>query len=344
MLNGIEQNNFGLLDEPKSRWSRFGASFGVQAVLLLFVLVASVLQSSVQLTSKDLNFISLTAPNLAKPAEPEPEPIRKATLHKPAVAVEQPRLIAPAVARIPKRMPEMAAAPKVAAPIPEFAPVHDAPLPKAPRVILTNVFGSSATPTLPANTPGSRVQTGGFGDPNGLKPDPNARGGKLVAASTGSFDMPTGGGQGNGTGGTKGARGVVASAGFGNGVAIQGNTTPRAQIQQAGFGDARQATAEAAKPKLVTTASEVTPVNILSKPRPQYTEEARRHKIEGEVLLQVVFTAEGRVEVKGVVKGLGHGLDEAAARAAQQIRYTPAKRNGQAVDSEARLHIVFQLT
>lgn len=344
MLNGIEQNNFGLLDEPKSRWSRFSASFGVQAVLLLFVLVASVLQPAVQLTSKDLNFISLTAPNLAKPVEPEPEPIRKAKLHKPAVPVDQPKLFAPVVARIPKRMPELAAAPKVAAPIPEFAPVHDVPVPKAPRVILTNVFGSSATPTLPANTPASKVQTGGFGDPNGLKPDPNAHGGKLVMASTGSFDLPTGPGQGNGTGGTKGARGVVASAGFGNGVAIQGNTTPRAQIQQAGFGDARQATTEPAKPKLVTTASEVTPVNILSKPRPQYTEEARRQKIEGEVLLQVVFTAEGRVEVKGVVKGLGHGLDEAAVRAAQQIRYTPAKRGGQAVDSEARLHIVFQLT
>jgi TonB family protein len=344
MLNGIEQNNFGLLDEPKSRWTKFGASFGVQGILLLFVLVASVVSAPVQLSRKDFSFITLTAPNVVKPVEPEPERREVAKIRKPVPAVVEPKLIAPVVARIPKRTPDVVSAPKVSAPIPEFAAVRDVPVPKAPRVVVTNTFGSSATPTLPASTPAAKVQTGGFGDPNGLKPDPSARAGKLVGAAMGSFDLPTGPGQGNGTGGAKGARGVVASAGFGNGVAIQGNTVPRAQIKQAGFGDARQAAPEEPKPRLVQTAAETTPVSILSKPKPQYTDEARRQKVEGEVLLQVVFGANGRLEVKSILKGLGHGLDEAAVRAAQQIRYTPAKRDGQAVDSEARLHIVFQLT
>jgi len=44
-----------------------------------------------------------------------------------------------------------------------------------------------------------------------------------------------------------------------------------------------------------------------------------------------------------VVKGLGHGLDEAAVRAAQQIRFKPASRGGNAVDFPATVHIVFQL-
>jgi TonB family protein len=193
-------------------------------------------------------------------------------------------------------------------------------------------------------TPVLKVQTGGFGDPTGLKPDPNARAGKLVAAATGSFDLPIAPGQGNGTGGAKGARGVVASAGFGNGVAIQGNTVPRGEIQQAGFGNTLQNAQEPNKPRAVVAALQTTPVSILSKPKPQYTDEARRRKIEGEVLLQVLFAANGQLQVKSILKGLGHGLDEAAVRAAQQIRYTPAKRDGQAVDSEARLHIVFQLT
>lgn len=66
-------------------------------------------------------------------------------------------------------------------------------------------------------------------------------------------------------------------------------------------------------------------------------------KLEGEVLLEVVFSASGHIEVKRVVRGLGHGLDEAAIRAAEQIKFKPATRGGAPVDSTATLHIVFQL-
>ena len=85
------------------------------------------------------------------------------------------------------------------------------------------------------------------------------------------------------------------------------------------------------------------PLVILDKPRPVYTEEARRLAIEGEVLIEVVFSASGQVQVVRVVKGLGHGLDEAAMSAAQQIRFEPALQNGQRVDVPATVHIVFQL-
>jgi TonB family protein len=88
---------------------------------------------------------------------------------------------------------------------------------------------------------------------------------------------------------------------------------------------------------------EMTSVEILHKPSPEYTEEARRLRVEGEVLLEVVFTAGGQLEVVRVVRGLGHGLDEAAVRAAQSVRYKPAMREGRPVDFKARLHIVFQL-
>jgi len=66
-------------------------------------------------------------------------------------------------------------------------------------------------------------------------------------------------------------------------------------------------------------------------------------RIEGEVLLEVVFEASGKLHVNRVVRGLGHGLDDAAIRAAEQIRFKPALRNGQPADSNAVLHIVFQL-
>ena len=85
------------------------------------------------------------------------------------------------------------------------------------------------------------------------------------------------------------------------------------------------------------------PVEVLSKPNPVYTEEARNLKLEGEVLLEMSFSASGTLQVNRVVRGLGHGLDEAAVAAAKKIRFKPALRNGQPVDSTAIVHVVFQL-
>jgi TonB family protein len=86
-----------------------------------------------------------------------------------------------------------------------------------------------------------------------------------------------------------------------------------------------------------------TPVEITYKPRPDYTEEARNLRLEGEVLLRVLFESDGGVRVIEVIRGLGHGLDENAKRAAQLIRFRPALRHGKPVDSTATVHIVFQL-
>jgi TonB family protein len=85
------------------------------------------------------------------------------------------------------------------------------------------------------------------------------------------------------------------------------------------------------------------PAEILSKPVPVYTAEARAQKIEGEVLLEVVFQATGKIQVLRVVRGLGHGLDDAAVKAAEQIHFKPAQKDGQPSDSTAFVHIIFQL-
>jgi TonB family protein len=74
-----------------------------------------------------------------------------------------------------------------------------------------------------------------------------------------------------------------------------------------------------------------------------YTDEARSLKLEGEVLLEVMFGANGTLHVNRVVRGLGHGLDEAAIAAANKMRFKPALRGGQPVDSTAVVHVVFQM-
>jgi TonB family protein len=86
-----------------------------------------------------------------------------------------------------------------------------------------------------------------------------------------------------------------------------------------------------------------TPVEITFKPNPVYTDEARGLKLQGEVLLEVMFGSNGSLRVNRVVRGLGHGLDEAAIAAANKMRFKPAARNGQPVDSTAVVHVVFQI-
>ena len=75
----------------------------------------------------------------------------------------------------------------------------------------------------------------------------------------------------------------------------------------------------------------------------QYTSEARQLKVQGDVVLRVTFTATGQVVVQGVLRGLGHGLDEEARRVAQQIRFRPATRDGRPVDQTTNITITFQL-
>lgn len=65
-------------------------------------------------------------------------------------------------------------------------------------------------------------------------------------------------------------------------------------------------------------------VRILFLPRPDWTEEARRNRIQGKVLLNALFTTEGQVRDIQVVRGLGYGLDEMAIDAARRIRFNPA--------------------
>lgn len=116
----------------------------------------------------------------------------------------------------------------------------------------------------------------------------------------------------------------------------------RGSVQSGGFQTA-SADAAAPKPKQADSASAMQEVVILEKPKPQYTDEARKLGIEGDVLVQVVFPASGPVQVIRVTKGLGHGLDEAAVRAAQQIRFKPALQDGKPVDFPATVHIEFQI-
>jgi TonB family protein len=86
-----------------------------------------------------------------------------------------------------------------------------------------------------------------------------------------------------------------------------------------------------------------TPVEITFKPKPDYTDEGRKQKINGEVRLEVLFKSDGQIHVVRVLQGLGYGLDEQAVKAAEQIKFKPALHEGQPIDSVAQIHIIFEL-
>jgi TonB family protein len=84
---------------------------------------------------------------------------------------------------------------------------------------------------------------------------------------------------------------------------------------------------------------------LLSVPAPSYTEEAKLLNVTGEVVLKVKLTATGEVHFLQIVSGrLGHGLDEAAIDAVNQIRCRPAFKAGQPVDVIAYIRVIFKLT
>ena len=56
-----------------------------------------------------------------------------------------------------------------------------------------------------------------------------------------------------------------------------------------------------------------------------------------------MFGANGELHVNRVVRGLGHGLDEAAVNAAGKMKFKPAQRNGSAVDATSIVHVLFQM-
>jgi TonB family protein len=151
-------------------------------------------------------------------------------------------------------------------------------------------------------------------------------------------------------------------SGFGNTLAALADGKPGPAIGSSGFVSASVSEARGAKsatvpagfnavrgrrgearPIQIEVAPEVTPVQILSKPRPRYTTEARERRVEGEVTLEARFSAEGRVEILRVLRGLGYGLDESAAEAVREMKFRPATRGGVAVDTVLGVSVAFRL-
>jgi len=82
----------------------------------------------------------------------------------------------------------------------------------------------------------------------------------------------------------------------------------------------------------------------LEQPKPLYTEEARKARAEGEVLLRAIVRKDGSVDGFKILRGLGFGLDESAIQTiANKWKFKPGTKNGVPVDVQTDFQIYFRL-
>lgn len=338
--------NFGLLPEPQKSPASFVTSTIVNlTILTLFIYVGMTARRVIEehkYEQTDLIFPTAPPPpmKLKIPPPPKVEPPKPQEVKLEAPKIHMPR-IEPKPDIKPIQMEAKIALPSVKA--------------ARPSIILAPQPKAALTAAAPAQTPQVKPSTAPvhLGDTFGVTPNPNASRPATVAAI------------GNPYGGMNGPavapRGVVGSAGIGNGTRSGSNAGVVGKVASAGIpggtgtaptggyggkvaaaGIPAMQLAVASVP-MITATPKSTNLEVISKPSVQYTSEARQLRVQGEVVLRVTFTAAGQVLVQGVVHGLGHGLDEEARRVAQQIRFHPATRNGQAVDLTTNITITFQL-
>jgi TonB family protein len=304
---------FTLLPSPPSRWKSLLTGWSVQAVSLV-CLVAVCAQFHERLISESRYRVTRLveyAPVVlheeavipAVVARTKPRPESK-PVNKPMVENQTPVAAFVVTPQVRTVVERKVSEPEAMAPAPKL----DNKMPVIPaaamsQVVAVGTFSYESPVTAPVAKLAAVTQAGVFGGSG------------------------AGNGSGHGSGMGAGSPNVVMSSGFGNG-AIDTLSGANGHAKAGG------------KPPGNGTNA---PVEITFKPKPDYTDEGRKQKVNGEVRLEVVFKSDGRVHVLRVLQGLGHGLDEEAVKAAEQIKFKPALHEGQPVDSMALVHIIFEL-
>jgi TonB family protein len=176
------------------------------------------------------------------------------------------------------------------------------------------------------------------GDPMLIPPD--ARNLNYGLRDSKSTDPSSGPGTGNGMGtGTGAGMGPGEGGGYGPG---RGGNIGGGDRHDGGGGPGGPG--GGGDPNRIFSPKDVTSkARVLSKPEPQYTEEARKNQVTGTVILRAVFSSTGQVTNISARAGLPYGLTERAIAAARQIKFTPATKDGRPVSMYIQLEYNFNL-
>jgi TonB family protein len=307
-----------LIPESRPRWRSMVVAMGVQVLVTVCLVVVPILFPETFAPVRRYLTTSLVKSEAVARWKPEHRHILTPPRSHEIVQARPPALEEP----VPT--------PRIASPIPK------APLASPVRSTRTNPAVPDLAEVTTAIVSPAPLVAPGLSIPTLKKP--------REGVQTGAFAGHVGIEHGDSTAGLNPGHGGVVNAKFSEGLpgGVRGGTGTRAGVLQGSFSN--DLTKDSAlKLRETSQAPLVTPVHITNKPKPVYTPEGRAKQIEGEVVLQVVFTALGEVQVQSVMRGLGFGLDESAENAARQIKFRPAEKSGQPIDSTAVIHIVFEL-
>jgi len=152
----------------------------------------------------------------------------------------------------------------------------------------------------------------------------------------------------------KGRRGDPSEAGLGSAtVTVHGS--PTGEIRPGGLGEASFRNVSnggsmfAVRPGFDDASAGgggATPPRIHEPlPIPDYPADARTHRLQGVVVLEVMLDTLGKAHVRGVLsRPLGFGIEEAAGNAAERLKFTPARQGDRSVDAIVRVRVTFTLT
>ncbi|HEX4999739.1 MAG TPA: energy transducer TonB [Terriglobia bacterium] len=213
-------------------------------------------------------------------------------------------------------------------PLPTFAPIQLS----VPSVVALNADPEIAVPPtiVAANASPFRLDL------------PNQKIGNPLGTIDGPPSSGKGGGGGIGEGNGTGV-GPGDGRGFGPGCCEgtgggRGNSIPP-EVGRSGPGGPG---GPGGGPIRIPGGSVSAPVPLI-RPNPAYSEDARKNKISGSVLLEVVVRADGSVGDIRMVRGLGHGLDESSITTVKTWKFRPGMENGKAVPVRVTLEVTFKL-
>ncbi len=350
----IQFKHFGVLNDGKQSKAAFTTAIVTNVIIAALVIVVGSAVKTVVNNSKpkEIAFVE-PVKEPPPPVKPPPPPPPKLP-PPPKVKLDPPKIKLPEKPLDPKPVEvKMTPQPVHLAPAPPKA-VSPPPAPKAvslaadirPAAIKNNDahpspvrLGAPDNPLKALTGPAvAKVDLGGAGQ-RGMPPS-NTGSGPRSASAVSGFGCPTCtdmSGRDRGSAkvvgvplGTPGGTGPLNSKNYNNApvnVHLQVQTPPPAASTQS-----------------LRTASASAPPKLTYKPQPVYTDEAKQLHLEGAVSIRIHVSNTGTVSVLGVAHGLGHGLDQAAVRAAQGMKFSPAlDPTGHPVDWEGVVNVNFQM-
>jgi protein TonB len=348
--------HFGVLNDGSQSKSSLFTSITLNILIALCAIIIGAAAKKTIDTSHKLT--ELTEPIPLKKPEPPPPPIKLKPVPKlptpPVVAkIEPPKIKLPDVklpdvpkpptVKMTQPMPVvLPAPPKVVSPPPAprvvnlaqarpAAVVNDSPHPTAVAL------GHPDNPIAPSNRPATAAVNLGNRGLAGMPPSNSGMGAnaRVVTLGSGSAGSQNMNGRDNASSGVVGVK-----------LGVAGGTGPmNAPGRSPGVVNlGRNEPPPMPKPIGPSTAAVRTGPKVLFKPKPEYTAEAIKLRIEGTVSVRLRVSSSGAVQVLGVTSDLGHGLGDSAIRAVQATRFQPATdAAGHPIDWEGVVNIAFQL-